>query len=220
MARALDVLVVEGHSPAPPAGTHWCWERWFSGGYVDDCLIKWHRAQAPANSSGIHVANHPEAQLPMCVLWEVAHFVESGPGDPSTSDLLNQEHGLFSASSLCWCGRQRTLWSREYGRLGRGETQQDPPWTQMLEIPFHWAHMVVCFCKIFSEDRDSDYSSGLRTLPLSTELAFTLTWRGAGIARGILGISLRGSWVGDTLCLGLVRLFVWSTVTSIHTCVW
>lgn len=95
MARALDVLVVEGHSPTPPADTHWCWERWFSGGYVDDCLIKWHRAQAPENSSGIHIAIHPEAQLPMCVLWEVAHFDESGPGDPSTSDLLNQEHGLF-----------------------------------------------------------------------------------------------------------------------------
>ena len=39
----------------------------------------------------------------MCVLWEVARFDESGSGDPSTSDLLNQEHGLFSASSvLMW----------------------------------------------------------------------------------------------------------------------
>lgn len=103
---------------------------------------------------------------------------------------------MWEAEELLITGIRQT-WRRENSRIH--------PKLRCLRYSctgLMWSYVSVRF---FSEDRDSDYSNGLRTLTLSTEIAFVLIWRGAGIARGILGISLWGSWIGDTFCLALVR---------------
>lgn len=146
-AQALDVLVVEGHSPSPPQ-EHTRAEK---DGSVVAMLMTVSsndmEPQAPENLSGSMLLIILKHNFPHVCLMGGGTFWWVWTRGPSTSDLLNQERGpLFCFFVLMWEAEE--LWShRNTADLEEGK-QQDPSKLRCLRYSctgLMWSYVSVRF---------------------------------------------------------------------------
>lgn len=128
---------------------------------------------------------HPAAQFPLCFLREAAHFDESGSEDPTSPDLLSQNMDPFLLPIWCAVGGRGPSDHRDKADLEEEKAQGQMYYELRSSERYYLAHKAKRSCKIL---RRRSFES-----TLSAMTAFTLMCENSGIARGIFGISLRGS---------------------------